>query len=63
MKTYRVEEMAGDMVVSHRAVKAETPLEAVRKVTGRDVQARRDERSWVRVADENNRAVFKYAFK
>ncbi|RUW53860.1 hypothetical protein EOA32_07850 [Mesorhizobium sp. M1A.F.Ca.ET.072.01.1.1] len=61
MRVYRVEEMVGDMPISHRVASAATPWEAARKATGKDVTARTDERFWVRV--EGTRAVYKYAFK
>ncbi|WP_095830207.1 hypothetical protein [Mesorhizobium sp. WSM3864] len=58
-----MEEMIGDMPISHRVASADTPWEATRKATGKDVTARKDERFWVRVTDEGNRTVYKYAFK
>lgn len=63
MKTYRVEEMAGDQVVAYHVANARAPWEAAQKVTGKDVLARRDEHFWVRVTDEGNRAIYKYAFR
>ncbi|PBC09445.1 hypothetical protein [Mesorhizobium sp. WSM3859] len=63
MKTYLVEEMAGDTPVSHHTVIANTPWEAAAVGTKKEVQSRRDERLWVRVTDEGSRAVYKYAFK
>ena len=63
MKTYHVEEMAGDTPVSRLTVIANTPWEAATVGTKKEVQARRDERLWVRVVEESSRAVYKYAFK
>ncbi|RWG58179.1 MAG: hypothetical protein EOQ64_08545 [Mesorhizobium sp.] len=62
VRLYRVEEMVGDMPISHPVAGADTHWEAARKATGKDVTARTDERFWVRVTDEGNRAVYKYAF-
>ncbi|MBZ9821368.1 hypothetical protein [Mesorhizobium sp. CA4] len=60
--TYQVEELAGETPVSRHIVIANTPWEAAIG-TKKEVQARRDERLWVRVTEESNRAVHKYAFK
>ncbi|TIP31006.1 MAG: hypothetical protein E5X92_01275 [Mesorhizobium sp.] len=58
-----MEEMVGDMPISYRVASADTPWEAAKKATGKDVTARTDERFWVRVTDEGNRTVYKYAYK
>ncbi|TPJ74642.1 hypothetical protein [Mesorhizobium sp. B2-7-1] len=63
MKSYMVEEMAGDTPVSHYTVIADTPWQAATVGTKKEVQGRRDEAQWVRVTEESNRAVYKYAFK
>lgn len=63
MKTYQVEEMAGETPVSRNTVTAKSPWEAATLSTKKEVQARRDERLWVRVTEESSRAVYKYAFK
>lgn len=63
MKTYRVEEMAGETPVSHYTVIATTPWEAATIGTKREVKARSDERLWVRVSEEGKQAVFRYTFK
>ncbi|TIR25486.1 MAG: hypothetical protein E5X34_10290 [Mesorhizobium sp.] len=63
MKTYLVEEMAGDTPVSHHTVIAQTPWEAATIGTRKEVRARTDERLWVRVTEESSRTVYKYAFK
>ncbi|WP_156751014.1 hypothetical protein [Mesorhizobium sp. AA23] len=55
MNNYTVETMSGMDVVSPKA--------AAEWVTGRNVQDRRDESEWVRVTDDTNRAVYKFAFK
>lgn len=58
-----VEVMSGDLVKSEQIVSANSPLEAARLGTGREVYERRDEMEWVRVTDEANSAVSWYAFK
>ncbi|TPI10313.1 hypothetical protein FJW06_23505 [Mesorhizobium sp. B4-1-3] len=63
MKSYVVETMAGEVVTAHRIVTAETPLDAARIGTGREVHERRDEMEWVRVTEEADAAVFWFAFK
>ncbi|PBC02659.1 hypothetical protein [Mesorhizobium sp. WSM3860] len=63
MKTYSVEVMAGDEVASYHVAEADTPWEAAEKATGKPVQGRRAEWSWVLVTDERSRAYYKYAFK
>ncbi|TIU38215.1 MAG: hypothetical protein E5W28_06265, partial [Mesorhizobium sp.] len=63
MKTYQVEEMAGETPVSRNTVTAKLPWEAATLSTKKEVQARREERLWVRVTEESGRAVYKYAFK
>ncbi|RUV16805.1 MULTISPECIES: hypothetical protein [unclassified Mesorhizobium] len=49
MKSYRVEEMADDMVVSYYLAHASAPWQAAEKATGKEVQGRKTERFWVRV--------------
>lgn len=51
--------MAGDTPVSRYAVIANTPWEAAAVGTKKEVQARRDERLWVRVTEESSRVVYK----
>ncbi|RUV10538.1 MULTISPECIES: hypothetical protein [unclassified Mesorhizobium] len=63
MKSYRVEEMADEMVVSYYLANASAPWQAAEKATGKEVQGRKTERFWVRVTDERDGAVSKYAFK
>ncbi|MDG4898837.1 hypothetical protein P9272_35745 [Mesorhizobium sp. WSM4976] len=64
MKTYQVEEMAGETPVSGYTVIANTPWEAATIGTKKEVQARRNEPSWVRVTEETGGTeVYKYAFK
>jgi len=63
MRVYRVEELVEDVVVVHYVTSAETPWEAVEEATGKAVQARTEERFWIRVTDEARRTVFKYASK
>lgn len=63
MRTYQVEEMAGETPVSRHTVVANTPWDAALISTRKEVKARTDERVWVRVTEESNRAVYKYAFK
>ncbi|MDG4876318.1 hypothetical protein P9273_14565 [Mesorhizobium sp. WSM4935] len=63
MKSYVVETMAGEAVTALRIVVAETPLDAARIGTGREVHVRRQEMEWVRVTDESDAAVFWFAFK
>ncbi|PBB20550.1 hypothetical protein [Mesorhizobium sp. WSM4313] len=63
MKTYEVEIMNGEEVTGRQTAIAETPLDAARLVTGRDVDERRGEMEWVRVTDEAEAAVSWFAFK
>ncbi|MGX9147973.1 hypothetical protein [Mesorhizobium sp. 128a] len=63
MKSYVVEEMAGDAPVWQCTVIANSPWEAATVGAKREVKARRDEAQWVRVTDEKNRTVSKYAFR
>lgn len=63
MKCYKVEVMSGDVAISYQVANADTPAAAATKATGRAVHDRRLEIHWVRVTDEEERAVFKYAFK
>lgn len=62
MKAYKVEVMSGDVATSYKVVRAETAPAAATKATGRAVRDRRSEIHWVRVTDEEERVVFKYAF-
>ncbi|BCM20936.1 hypothetical protein [Mesorhizobium sp. J8] len=63
MKSFVVETMAGEAVTGSQMVIAETPLDAAKIGTGREVQQRREEMEWVRVTDEADAAVFRFAFK
>ncbi|TGS63027.1 hypothetical protein EN844_24665 [Mesorhizobium sp. M3A.F.Ca.ET.201.01.1.1] len=62
MKPYKVEVMSGEVATSYKVVRADTPSGAATKATGRAVRDRRSEIHWVRVTDEDERVVFKYAF-
>jgi len=62
MKVYEVEVMAGELPVSHSNVSAHTPKAAAVKATGRGVRDRRSEIHWVRVTDQADRVVYKFAF-
>ena len=59
MNSYRVEVITGESVESRHVANAGTPWEAAEKATGRAIQARTNERTWVRVTDETRRSVFK----
>ncbi|PBB44007.1 hypothetical protein CK222_09715 [Mesorhizobium sp. WSM3866] len=63
MNSYTVETMSGMDAVSVAYAKTTSPKAAAEWVTGRNVQDRRDESEWVRVTDDTNRAVHKFAFK
>ncbi|PBB98325.1 hypothetical protein [Mesorhizobium sp. WSM3862] len=63
MNNYTVETMSGIDVVTVAYAKTTSPKAAAEWVTGRNVQDRRDESEWVRVTDDTNRAVYKFAFK
>lgn len=63
MNFYTVETMSGMDVVSVAYAKTTSPKAAAEWVTGRQVQDRRDESEWIRVTDDTNRAVYKFAFK
>ncbi|MUT27329.1 MULTISPECIES: hypothetical protein [Mesorhizobium] len=63
MNSYTVETMSGTDVVAIAYARTTSPKEAAEWVTGRHVQDRRDETQWVRVTDETNRAVYKFAYK
>ncbi|CDX12487.1 hypothetical protein LCM4577_31415 [Mesorhizobium sp. LCM 4577] len=62
VKIYRVEQIAGQVVVARQVAEAETPWEAATKITGKVVRGRRDERFWVRVTDQATLTTFKYAY-
>ncbi|WP_095809313.1 hypothetical protein [Mesorhizobium sp. WSM3876] len=62
MNPYKVEVMSGEVATSWKVVRADTPFAAVTKATGRTMRDKRSEIHWVRVTDEDERAVFKYAF-
>ncbi|TIP51256.1 MAG: hypothetical protein E5X77_02520 [Mesorhizobium sp.] len=62
MKIYRVEQIAGQVVVSRQVTEAQTPWEAATKVTGKAVHGRRDEPFWLRVTDQATLTTFKYAY-
>ncbi|RVD58674.1 hypothetical protein EN828_19960 [Mesorhizobium sp. M2D.F.Ca.ET.185.01.1.1] len=63
MKSYVVEIMDGEAVAGQQIAIAETPVDAARLVTGREVHERGDEMEWVRVTDEADAAVSWFAFK
>ncbi|MDG4902792.1 MULTISPECIES: hypothetical protein [unclassified Mesorhizobium] len=64
MKTYRVEEVDGDSVVAGRSINANTPWVAAEMATGSEVtNARGDEQRWIRVTNEADGVVNRYAFK
>ncbi|RVD57597.1 hypothetical protein EN828_05535 [Mesorhizobium sp. M2D.F.Ca.ET.185.01.1.1] len=63
MKSYIVEIMSGGSATSHQIAAAETPLQAARAATGRDVWDRREETTWVRVTDEADGVVYSFAFR
>ncbi|PBB32471.1 hypothetical protein [Mesorhizobium sp. WSM3868] len=63
MNNYTVETMSGIEAVSVAYARTTSPKAAAEWVTGRQVQDRRDEAQWVRVTDDTNRAVYKFAFK
>ncbi|WP_141246035.1 hypothetical protein [Mesorhizobium sp. WSM3859] len=62
MKTYWLEQGAGQVVVSRQVAEAQTPWEAATKVTGKAVHGRRDGPFWVRVTDQATLTTFKYAY-
>ncbi|PBB99537.1 hypothetical protein [Mesorhizobium sp. WSM3862] len=63
MNSYTVETMSGMDAVSVAYAKTTSPKAAAEWVTGRHVQDRRDESEWIRVTDDTNRTVYKFAFK
>ncbi|TIM66194.1 MAG: hypothetical protein E5Y52_15065 [Mesorhizobium sp.] len=64
MNIYRVEEMNGDSVVAGRTIDANTPWVAAEMATGSEVtNLRGDEQRWIRVTNEADRVVNRYAFK
>ncbi|RUW20678.1 hypothetical protein EOA60_25415 [Mesorhizobium sp. M1A.F.Ca.IN.020.06.1.1] len=63
MNSYTVEMMSGLEAVSVAYARTTSPKAAAEWVTGRTVQDRRDETEWVRVTDDTNRAVYKFAYK
>ncbi|RUV82478.1 hypothetical protein EOA75_30350 [Mesorhizobium sp. M1A.F.Ca.IN.022.07.1.1] len=63
MQSYNVEVMSGDVVTSHQVAIAETPAKAATAVTGRAVHDWRQEMLWVRVTNQADRVVYKFAFR
>ncbi|RWN01038.1 MAG: hypothetical protein EOR86_04070 [Mesorhizobium sp.] len=64
MKVYRVEEMDGDSVVTSHTINANTPWVAAETATGSEVtNFRGDEQRWIRVTNEADGVVNRYAFK
>ncbi|MBZ9759724.1 hypothetical protein LB553_02340 [Mesorhizobium sp. CA8] len=64
MKAYRVEEMDRDRVVAEHAIDADTPWVAAETATGSEVvNTRGDEQRWIRVTDEADKVVYRFAFK
>lgn len=64
MTRYAVEIMSGDKPTSIAYVRtASSPQEAAEWVTARDLKPWQGETDWVRVTDQANQAVYKYAFK
>ncbi|RUW48544.1 hypothetical protein EOA32_25455 [Mesorhizobium sp. M1A.F.Ca.ET.072.01.1.1] len=63
MNSYTVETMLGTDAVSIAYARTNSPKEAAEWVTGRNVQDRRDEAQWVRVTDDTNRVIYKFAYK
>ena len=51
MKNYRVEEMAGEFIVSTCDATARTPFEAAEKALGQRVTLRGNACKWIRVTD------------
>ncbi|WP_176479206.1 hypothetical protein [Mesorhizobium sp. WSM3860] len=63
MQSYMVEVMSGDVVTSHQVAVAETPSKAAIAVTGRAVQDWRQEMLWIRVTNQADWTVYKFAVK
>ena len=63
MKSYTVEIMAGELASSSKVTVADGPEAAAVKATGRAVRDRKSDIHWVRVTDEADHAIYKFAFK
>ncbi|PBC00505.1 hypothetical protein [Mesorhizobium sp. WSM3860] len=63
MNRYTVETMSGAEPVSVSYAKTVSAKSAAEWVTGRNVQDWQEETEWVRVTDNTNRVVYKFAFK
>ncbi|PBB20548.1 hypothetical protein [Mesorhizobium sp. WSM4313] len=63
MKSYTVEIMAGELASSSKVTVADGPEAAAVKVTGRAVRDRKSDIHWVRVTDQTDHAIYKFAFK
>lgn len=64
MTRYAVEIMSGERPTSIAYARtASSPQEAAEWVIARDLTAWQGEADWVRVTDEANQAVYKFAFK
>ncbi|AZO10550.1 MULTISPECIES: hypothetical protein [unclassified Mesorhizobium] len=63
MNRYAVEIMSGNEPTSLAFAKTTSPQAAAEWITGRKMQDRQGEADWVRVTDQSNRVVYKFAFK
>ena len=63
MKRYMVEIMAGELASSSKLTIADGPEAAAVKATGRAVRDSKSDIHWVRVTDEADHAIYKFAFK
>ena len=58
---YYIDEMRGDDPVALHIARADSPLEALKKVTAGPFVIRTSESNWFRVVDERQNQVFSYA--
>ena len=61
MVKYYIDEMQGESVVALHVATGETAIEAVQKVTSGPLVVRTSQTRWVRVVDERQSEVFKFA--
>lgn len=57
MPQYHIDEMAGDILTASHVGSADTPLEALQKITSRPAPPRALQQQWVRVVDKQARAI------
>ncbi|MFA6155576.1 hypothetical protein [Mesorhizobium sp.] len=61
MPRFQIDEMDGDGLSASHVASGDTALEALQKITGKEVSTRALQNHWFRVVDEKEGSVFEYS--